>query len=388
MYHDLPVWAFALIALALTHVTIAAVTIYLHRHQAHRALDLHPAVAHFFRFWLWLTTAMLTREWIAVHRRHHAAVETADDPHSPQVHGIRTVLLQGAELYRRAADRPEILQQYGHGAPDDWLERNLYSRHRDLGIVLMLLANLILFGAPGLVIWAVQMIWIPLFAAGVVNGVGHWWGYRNFEPADASTNIVPLGILIGGEELHNNHHAFAGSARFSSRWYEFDIGWLYIRTLQNLGLARVRKLPPMLVIDSGKQGVDLETVHAVVGNRFEVLSRYTRDVVSRVYREERSRADNAARRMLRGARLLLVRNERLIDEQARRRLETVLAGHQSLEVVYQFGQRLQDLWKQRMADQEKLLEALQQWCREAEETGIAALQEFARSVRGFRLQTA
>ncbi|MFL6712717.1 MAG: acyl-CoA desaturase, partial [Sulfurifustis sp.] len=223
---SLPWWGYVLVALVFTHITIASVTIYLHRHQAHRALDLHPVVSHFFRFWLWLTTGMITKEWAAVHRKHHAKVETPDDPHSPQQWGIRKVLWDGTSLYRVASKDGEILAKYGHGTPDDWIERHLYSRRNTWGIASMLVINLVLFGPIGLTIWAVQMAWIPFFAAGVINGIGHYWGYRNYEVQDASRNIVPWGILIGGEELHNNHHAYPSSAQLSNKWWVFDIGWL------------------------------------------------------------------------------------------------------------------------------------------------------------------
>jgi len=235
----LPWWGYIVVTLALTHVTIAAVTIYLHRSQAHRGLDLHPAIANFFRFWLWLTTGMLTKEWVAIHRKHHAKVETDDDPHSPQTRGINAVLLTGAELYRVASKDADMMEKYGHGTPDDWVERNVYARFSWQGVGLMLAVDLVLFGPIGATIWAVQMMWIPVTAAGVINGLGHYWGYRNFACKDASTNIVPWGIIIGGEELHNNHHAYGTSAKLSSRWYEFDIGWLYIRMLQLFGLAKV-----------------------------------------------------------------------------------------------------------------------------------------------------
>ena len=253
---DLPWWGYIAYTLLLTHITIVAVTVYLHRHQAHRAVDLHPIISHFFRFWLWLTTAMVTRQWVAVHRKHHARVETAEDPHSPVVFGIRKVLLEGAELYRAEARDPTIAEKYGHGTPDDWLERNIYSTRFEYGTPLMLVIDLILFGPLGLSIWAIQMAWIPFFAAGVVNGLGHYWGYRNYELPDASTNFMPWGILIGGEELHNNHHAFPSSAKFSSRWWELDLGWLHIRALCALGLARVKKMAPKPMRDSAKVGID------------------------------------------------------------------------------------------------------------------------------------
>ena len=245
-WFDLPWWGYVAVALALTHVTIAAVTIYLHRCQAHRAVELHPIVAHFFRFWLWLTTGQVTKEWAAIHRKHHAKVETAEDPHSPQVHGINKVLWAGVYLYVKESYKKETLERYGHGTPDDWLERNVYTPQHFAGIMLMLGFNLLAFGlVPGVLIWLTQMAWIPFWAAGVINGVGHFFGYRNWDDVpDASTNIVPWGILIGGEELHNNHHAFAASAKFSTKWYEFDIGWMYLCVMESLGLATVKRLAP------------------------------------------------------------------------------------------------------------------------------------------------
>ena len=236
---ELSWWGYALVTLSLTHMTIASVTIFLHRHQAHRALELHPIASHCFRFWLWLTTGIITKEWVAIHRKHHAKCETIEDPHSPQFYGIGTVLFKGAKLYRIEARNTATLKKYGHGTPDDWLERNLYSKHDTLGIGIMLAIDIFLFGPIGLIMWGVQMVWIPFFAAGVINGVGHYWGYRNFASNDTSTNIVPWGILIGGEELHNNHHAYVTSAKLSNKWWEFDIGWVYIRALEILGLATV-----------------------------------------------------------------------------------------------------------------------------------------------------
>src|SRR5262245_22874593 len=275
---DMPWWGYVVYTLIVTHITIASVTIFLHRCQAHRALDLHPAVSHFFRFWLWLTTGMITKNWTAIHRKHHARCETEEDPHSPQIVGIRKVLWEGAELYRKEGRNKETLEKYGAGTPDDWLERNIYAPHDRWGFSLMLGVNFVLFGFIGITIFAIQMLWIPFLAAGVINGLGHWWGYRNFQPEDASTNIVPWGVLIGGEELHNNHHAYPTSARFSSRWYEFDIGWHYIRLMEVLGLAQVKKVAPPLKLDIGKTHCDLETVQAVITHRYDVVARYARSL--------------------------------------------------------------------------------------------------------------
>lgn len=383
---DLPVWGHIAVALLLTHITIASVTIFLHRHQAHRALDLHPLASHFFRFWLWLTTGMVTKQWVAVHRKHHAKCETEEDPHSPQVYGIRKVLWQGAELYRAEAKNQETLEKYGRGTPDDWLEQHLYSRRNALGIGLMLLIDLVLFGIVGLAIWAVQMIWIPFWAAGVINGIGHWWGYRNYETADASTNIVPWGMVIGGEEMHNNHHAFPSSAKFSLRGWEFDIGWLYIRSLEVLRLARVKKVAPTPVLVPGKNRLDMDAVRAIILNRFHVMADYSRKVIIPVLKEERRKADNSCLRLYRRVRRLLVRDESRLDEVAKDRLKAVLDSNQVLHTVYQHQRRLRELWNRTAGTHENLLQALQDWCRQAEATGIKSLQDFARSLRNYALQ--
>jgi stearoyl-CoA desaturase (delta-9 desaturase) len=385
---DLPLWQVVVAALVLTHVTIVTVTVFLHRSQAHRALDLHPAIDHFFRFWLWLTTGMVTREWVAVHRRHHAKCETPADPHSPRILGLPKVVTEGAELYAKAAGDPETVRRYGHGTPDDWIERNVYSRYTWQGVGLMLILDLLLFGVYGITVWAVQMLWIPFFAAGVINGVGHFWGYRNFESPDASANIVPWGILIGGEELHNNHHAFPSSARLSSKWWEFDIGWLYIRLLGALRLAKVKKVAPKPRFIEGKGSVDMDTLRAVIVGRMDVFARYTREVFGPVTRAELCRSKRQCRRMFRRTQRLLVLEGARLDERARQRLEQVLAQSQTLETVYQYRERLRDLWESRASSQEALLGSLQEWCQQAETTGIQALETFARNLRGYSLPPA
>jgi stearoyl-CoA desaturase (delta-9 desaturase) len=385
---ELPWWGYIALAAVLTHITIAAVTIYLHRCQAHRALELHPVVSHFFRFWLWLTTGMVTKEWVAVHRKHHAKVETEDDPHSPQVLGIKKVLGEGAELYRAATADQGVLDKYGLGTPDDWLERHVYSRHNVLGVTLLAITQIVLFGPAGLAIWAVQMLWIPFWAAGVINGVGHYWGYRNFEPKDSSTNIVNLGLVIGGEELHNNHHAFPSSAKFSIKPWEFDIGWGYIRLLSMLGLAEVRRLAPRPEIVAGKDRVDLDTVRAVVLGRLHVTSEYAKRVMLPVLRDELGRADASCKRLFRQVRRSIVREDSRNDERARRRIADALNVSTRLRTVYQYRQALQQVWERTYASQEKLLQALQDWCTEAEASGVRALQEFARSLRGYSLNPA
>jgi len=380
---DLSWWQLVLVVLVLTHVTIVSVTVYLHRCQAHRALELHPVLGHFFRFWLWMTTGMITREWVGIHRRHHARCETPEDPHSPQVLGLRKVLWEGAELYRAAAAQPNLVERYAHGTPDDWIERNIYQRFNFIGVSVMLVIDVVLFGIPGIAAWAVQMIWIPFFAAGVINGVGHYWGYRNFQSPDAATNISPWGILIGGEELHNNHHAFPSSAKLSARWWEFDIGWMYIRLFSLLGLARVRRVACEPAMDTGKGVIDMDTVKAVVVHRMHVLAHYAREVIKPVADAELCRSERHCRRMARQARRLLIRDESLLDAPSRERLETILSRSQVLATVHRSRKQLQQVWERTATSQEALLSALQQWCREAESSGIKALQDFARSLRGY-----
>lgn len=380
---DLPWWGYIVVALALTHVTIAAVTIFLHRHQAHRALDLHPIPSHFFRFWLWLTTGMVTKQWAAIHRKHHAKCETADDPHSPQVLGIKKVLWEGAELYRGACKDQAIMDKFGHGTPDDWLERNVYTRHSAKGIVLMLLINLVLFGPIGLTIWAVQMIWIPFWAAGVINGIGHFWGYRNFENEDASTNIFPWGILVGGEELHNNHHTFGTSAKLSYKWYEFDIGWMYICILEILGLAKVRKVAPRLAEDASRPQLDLEHLQAIISNRYAIASRYAREL-KEVYRSELDKInlpDFSGSKLSRKMKVWLKQDAKDTPETERMQLAALMEHSQVLATVYSMRQELTRLWERSTLSREQLLKELQDWCTRAEASGIAALQRFSISLR-------
>jgi stearoyl-CoA desaturase (delta-9 desaturase) len=381
---ELPWWGLLLVALAFTHVTIVGVTVFLHRCQAHRALEVHPAVSHFFRCWLWLTTGMVTREWAAVHRKHHAKCETVDDPHSPQVHGIKRVLWAGAVLYARECVNRETIERYGHGTPDDWVERNVYSRFTMGGIFLMAAINIVLFGiVGGLAIFAIQMVWIPFFAAGIINGVGHWFGYRSWQTGDASRNIVPWGILIGGEELHNNHHAYATSAKLSSKWYEFDIGWMYIRLLEAAGLAEVKKVAPTPRFTEAKASVDFDTLHAVITHRYDVLAKYAKSLKS-TYAEElgklRAFAPQDAE-VLKGLKRWLHRDERSLAESERARLAQALERHSQLATVYNMRKELTALWERSTASREQLLKHLQDWCHRAEASGIRPLQEFSLRLR-------
>ncbi len=381
---DLPLWGLVLVALVLTHITIVAVTIFLHRCQAHRALELHPLPSHFFRLWLWMTTGMLTKEWVAVHRKHHAKCETAEDPHSPQVYGINRVLWGGVFLYVREALKPETLERYGHGTPDDWMERNVYMRYTLSGITIMGLINVALFGiVPGVIILVTQVLWIPFWAAGVINGIGHFWGYRSFECEDASTNIIPLGILIGGEELHNNHHSFASSAKLSSKWYEFDIGWMYIRILESMGLATVKKVAPTPKFTDIKLVVDADMLHAVIANRYDVLAKYAKSLKS-TYAEELGKlkrfSPQDAQVVARLRRWLHI-DESKLNGTDRNQLEAGLAKSKSLQTVYSMRQDLAAVWSRSSASKEQVLKQLQDWCHRAETSGIKQLEEFSQRLR-------
>ena len=379
-------WEIVLYTLVTTHITISAVTIYLHRSQAHRALDLHPIPAHFFRFWLWLSTGMITKEWVSIHRKHHAKCETEDDPHSPQTRGIRTVLHEGSELYRAEAKNTETLRTYGHGTPDDWVERNLYTPFGWQGVGVMLIIDLMLFGAIGATVWAVQMLWIPVTAAGVINGLGHWWGYRNFEAPDASTNLSPWGIIIGGEELHNNHHTYPTSAKLSVKPYEFDIGWMYIRGLELLGLAKVRKTPPLLKLGTIKPVADDKTLEAIIANRYEVMAKYARNL-RRASRAEVQRLasegtpDCAKLANLRRVKRWLHRDEEKIPTAVKPQVALAMEHSPVLAKLIAMREELRGLWTRTGVSAEQLVADLQAWCRKAEESGIAALQEFALKLR-------
>ena len=386
---ETPLWGVILYTLMVTHLTIISVTIYLHRHQAHRALELHPLMSHLFRFWLWLTTGMVTREWVAVHRKHHARCEGPEDPHSPQRFGLMKVLWGGAVLYWRETRNRETIERYGKGAPQDWLERHLYARYDWAGPVSMLAIDLVLFGGAGVAVWAVQMIWIPLWAAGVINGLGHYFGYRNWETPDASMNLLPWGVLIGGEELHNNHHAYPGSARLSSRWWELDVGWLYIRLLAWLRVARVRRVAPRPArMVPQTEALSMEAVRAVAARRLQVLARYGREVMARVHRDELRRAagDRRHRRLLRRTRAALLRDRMPLDEEAKRCLARVLDSSQALRTAYRYRARLHQVWHQAAHGHEQSRRDLQAWCREAESSGIEALAMFARRLSGYRLR--
>jgi len=378
-------WEVLLATLAMTHITIAAVTIFLHRAQAHRALELHALPAHFFRFWLWLTTGMVTKEWVAIHRKHHAKCETEEDPHSPQTRGIKKVLLEGSEMYRAEAKVQETLAKYGHNTPDDWIERNLYTRYSWQGVGVMLIINLALFGAIGATVWAVQMLWIPITAAGIINGIGHWWGYRNFEAPDASRNIVPWGIVIGGEELHNNHHTYPTSAKLSVKPYEFDIGWAYIRGMEMLGLAKVRKTPPKLALGVVR-AADGQTLEALIANRYEVMAHYAaalkRTVGTELDRLKAQGAKNSARwSEMRLAKRWLHRDDDQIPPVVKPHMAQAVAQSPALAKLVAMREELRQLWTRTNVSAEQLVADLQAWCKRAEGSGVAALQEFSLKLR-------
>jgi stearoyl-CoA desaturase (delta-9 desaturase) len=384
---DLRWWQLVVATLLLTHVTIAAVTIFLHRSQAHRALDLHPAAAMFFRAWLWLTTGMQTKEWVSIHRKHHAKCETSEDPHSPQTRGLKTVLWSGAELYMAEAQNRETLSRYGHGTPNDWMERNVFSRYVWQGCGLMLGADLVLFGAAGLAVWAVQMIWIPFHAAGVINGIGHFWGYRNYDAPDASTNISPWGIWIGGEELHNNHHTYPTSAKLSNKWYEFDIGWAYIRVLESAGLAKVLRVAPKPAVAEPKGAVDAETLQALIANRYDLLAKYARSLKRTLHEElqqmsslqphDRARFARLKRWMRKGDVTQLPATEQ-------RSLADLMAHSRAMKTLVEMRTELLATWNRSSASREQMLAHLQDWIARAEASGIAALQDAARRIRSYR----
>jgi stearoyl-CoA desaturase (delta-9 desaturase) len=378
-------WQVFAFTMLVTHITIASVTIFLHRCQAHRALELHAIPSHFFRFWLWLTTGQVTKEWAAIHRKHHAKCETEEDPHSPVTRGIKKVLLEGAELYRAESKNLETMQKYGHGTPDDWIERKLYTGRSWMGIVLMLFIDILLFGVVGVSVWAVQMLWIPVTAAGIINGIGHYWGYRNYDCVDASTNIIPFGILIGGEELHNNHHTFGTSAKLSSKWYEFDIGWMYIRCMEIIGLAKVRKLAPEPKFAEIKAVVDMETLQAVITNRYDVMAKYTKSL-RRAWRDELDQLKEKAlfeAGFLKSAKKLLQREPSKLEAPQKQQLSELLAHSSALKTMHEMRVELGFIWERSTVSREQLVQQLQDWCVRAEASGIQTLHDFSRRLRSY-----
>jgi fatty-acid desaturase/frataxin-like iron-binding protein CyaY len=383
---DLSVWQLVAVTLAMTHVTIVSVTIYLHRYSAHRSLELNAGLKHFFRFWLWLTTAQNTREWTAIHRKHHAKCETVDDPHSPVIKGLSTVLRKGAELYRAEAENPDTLRIYGKNCPEDWIERNLYSRYPLLGIAIMGVLDLALFGVIGITVWAIQMMWIPFWAAGVVNGLGHAVGYRNFECRDAATNLVPWGIIIGGEELHNNHHTYPNSAKLSVKKWEFDMGWAWIKVFSFLRLAKVQRVAPIAHRVEGKGHVDMDTAMAILNNRFQIMAQYRKLVIAPLVAQELAKADASVRHQFHRAKRLLSRETSLLDDKHHVRIQTMLEHSQALKVIYEKRLALQQIWLKTSTNGHDMLAAIKDWVHEAEASGIQSLREFADQLKTYSLR--
>lgn len=381
---NLPWWGYVFAILLVTHLNIICVTIFLHRNQAHRALDLHPIISHCCRAWLWLGTGMDTKAWTAIHRKHHAKCETVDDPHSPQILGLPKVLWEGVELYKKEAENLETLARYGEGTPDDWIERHLYHRHSGVGLRLLLVVYLLLFGVPGLIVWAMQMAWIPFFAAGVVNGVGHYFGYRNFECPDAARNIVPWGIVIGGEELHNNHHTYPTSAKFSVKPWEFDLGWIYIRILAAVGLAKVKRTVPQPEIIPAKSMIDGHTLRVIIVNRVQVMTQYSKDVILPLFHQVQKTLPYTEKKRIQTA---LVREDSLVDDVGRQSLTAFLEKHNLVKTAYHYRKQLHDIWDRRAATQQELLDSFHDWCLRAEATGIDTLQQFVRYLKGYTIRS-
>ncbi len=375
--------------LVATQITIFTVTLYLHRSQAHRGVDFHPVVAHFFRFWSWLTTSMITKEWAAIHRKHHAKCETEEDPHSPMHKGIGTVFWRGADLYREARLARADIEQYGKGCPDDWIERHLYTRFATLGVVLLLAVSFVLFGFKGVAVWAIQMAWIPFWAAGVINGLGHWWGYRNFETTDTATNLTPWAVWIGGEELHNNHHAFPSSAKFALRRFEFDIGWAAIKLLEKVRLAKVLRVAPSLNLRPNIAMPDAETLKALLALRFQAMTDYQRNVLKPALKEEAAAAGAKLRALLpRRLRKGMVDDGRWLTPESRAQLQAWVDARPRIRALLEHRRRLADVLESRGHDAAERLRRLQAWCAEAEASGVRALQDYAARLRGYALAPA
>ena len=380
---NLPWWGDLVAGLVLVQITIAGVTLYLHRCQAHRALEVHPVVSHFFRFWLWLTTGMITKEWAAIHRKHHAKCETEDDPHSPRIHGINKILFTGVVMYVKESHKPETMSRYGHGTPDDWLEHHVYTPLNKWGVVLLAAIDLALFGlVPGAIIYVAQIAWIPFWAAGVINGVGHYFGYRNFQTDDDSTNIVPWAAWIGGEELHNNHHAYPTSAKFSLRWYEFDLGWAYIRILQSLGLATVRKQAPKVKLDPSKFEVDAQTLQAVIMHRYDVMMNYAKSV------KRASELEIAALRekgldstALKSVRRWLHLDDAVVPAKHRATINLLVEASPRLKTTLAMREELARIWERSTLTTEQLVHQLKDWCERAEKSDVEPLVAFSRRLR-------
>lgn len=373
--------------LIVTQITILAVTLYLHREQTHKGVEFHPVIQHFFRFWLWMTTGMQTKDWVAVHRKHHAHCETATDPHSPHHHGINKILGHGVELYTVERNKQETLDKYGKGTPNDWLEKNIYQGLPLLGIAIMFVIDLLLFGAIGITFWAIQVVWIPFFAAGVINGLGHWSGYRNYSTSDKSTNLTRIGFFIGGEELHNNHHAFPSSCMFSHKRGEFDIGWQVIKLLKLFKLAEIKKTVPELVEETDTPSMDIETTKALLTHKVNLLQMYVKDVVKPSLKEEYKLQTRKLRKT--GKKMLnsMSLDWRFLDDESREAFKAYLKTAPSIETLIEFRDELKTIWETNWKTSEQMIEALKEWCQRAEQSGVETLENFSRRLQTYKLRT-
>jgi stearoyl-CoA desaturase (Delta-9 desaturase) len=377
----MPWWGYALVVYGGIQIMFLGITLFLHREQSHGALELHPILRHFFRFYLWFCSGTVTKEWVAVHRRHHAYSDQVGDPHSPVVFGLKKVVLEGYELYVEGARNKEILTNYGKGTPDDWIERNLYSRFPKLGIVLFCVTHVALFGIFSIIMVAIQLVAQPFFAAGIINGVGHHFGYRSYEMASTATNIIPWGLFIAGEELHNNHHAFPWSARFSLQKWEFDMGWLFITVFRAVGLCKVKRVAPRPHF-AKKAEVDTDTIQALFTNRMHVLRDYGRRVVKPVAREVARRERDSAEAVTPSwVSKLLIRHPATLSEASHRSLKDLMTRHKELQAIQEFRERLMQLWND--ANHARAVQQLKEWCAQAEASGIRALREFANSLPAY-----
>ena len=366
---------YAIYTLVVTHITIVAITLYLHRGVCHSAIDIHPILSHFFRFWLWLTTSMRTADWVAIHRKHHAKVETSDDPHSPAVYGISKVILQGADLYHKEKNNKETIEKYSQNCPQDWMEEHVYTGRNNLGILLLFILNIILFGTVGIIIWSIQMMWTPIFAAGGINGAGHYWGYRNYNTNDDSTNMSPVGIIIGGEELHNNHHAYPTAAKFSLRPWEFDIGWMYIKIFGAIGLCKVKRIAPMPIIQKNENTDSKLIAQSLLQSKLAVITDYTQKVLKPAYQKEKFKLSFK----------LLADHPQRLNEHQENKINALLENSSTLHTIYILKNRLHEILHSRQTKHEQFIETLNIWSNEAKGHGIAALDDFLVRLRSYKV---
>ena len=371
--------------LVVTQITIMSITLFLHRGVCHSAIEIKPILSHFFRFWLWLTTSMKTADWVAIHRKHHAKVETIDDPHSPIVHGINTVLFRGADLYNEERGNKETIEKYSKNCPNDWIEQKIYSGKSNFGILILFVLNIFLFGVVGIIIWAIQMMWTPIFAAGGINGAGHYYGYRNFDTPDESTNLIPFAIFIGGEELHNNHHAFATSAKFSSKPWEFDIGWLYIKIFSILGLVKIKRLALNTIVEKTDKELDSETAYVLLRSKIMVITNYTKKVIKPILKRESKAASNELKKLIKKSKNSFIRQPDRISNQSITDLQKIFDESVSLSVVYNFKNKLHDILNNKYTELEKFKETIEGWRLEAKKEGIDYLDEFSDSLKGYKI---